>query len=193
MRFSFFPAFFGKPDNIAFADQELNENVELMLRQHFITNIPWIVIALFAFALPAILLNLDQRFQANLFIQIPFSVILGALIIWYLLVVAYVLENFLYWYFNVYIVTNLHLVDINFYSLLYRDITSVQLDDVQSVSSRIAGIFGSLFNFGDVVVETAAKRQLINFGAVPKPDVVADRIQDLQEKIEQSRGSGGGL
>ena len=84
--------------------------------------------------------------------------------------------------------TNKHLVDINFHNLLQRDITEVRLDDVQSAKSKINGIFGSLFHYGDVIIETAAERQQIQFLAVPKPDFVKDRIQDLQE-LEEGPGS----
>ncbi|KKQ79056.1 MAG: hypothetical protein UT01_C0052G0003 [Candidatus Daviesbacteria bacterium GW2011_GWA1_38_7] len=89
------------------------------------------------------------------------------------------IESYLHWYFNIYIVTNMHLVDINFHTLLSREIIEVRLEDVQSQSSKIQGFFKSIFHFGDVVIETAGERQRITFLNVPKPDAVADRIQDL--------------
>lgn len=179
MKFAFFPAFFDKPENIKFGEQELDENIELLLRRHFITNIPWILTSLFLFALPALIAQLNESF--NLFpISIPPFLILGGLIIWYLLLLGYVFEQFLYWYFNIYIVTNKHIIDINFHSLLYRDVTESSISDVESVTSKIAGIFGSLFNFGDVTAQTAAEQHLIIFEDVPYPDTVADRIEDLK-------------
>ena len=176
----FFPSLFDRPDGIRYGEQEPNEIIELMLRRHWITNIPWILTALFLFALPAVVSFIDQTFNFHFFSQVPTSLILGVLVLWYLLVLGYVIEQFLYWYYNIYLVTNFHIIDINFFSLLYRNVTESELTDIQSINSKIAGIIASLFNFGDVLIETAAKGQLIEFLDVPKPDFVADRIEELR-------------
>lgn len=176
----FFPSLFDKPDGIRYGEQEPNEVIELMLRRHWVTNIPWIITALFLFALPAIISFIDQTFNFNLLSQVAPSIVIGALILWYLLVLGYVFEQFLYWYYNIYLVTNFHIIDINFFSLLYRTVTESELTDIQSTSTKIAGIIASLFNFGDVIVQTAAKGQAIEFLDVPRPDFVADRIEELR-------------
>ena len=102
------------------------------------------------------------------------------IILWYMLVAAYVIEQFLHWYFNIYIVTNQHLVDINFDSILQREVLEAGIENVESASSRIKGIIPSLFNYGNVVVQTAAHTQEITFNSVPFPDSVVDRINDLK-------------
>lgn len=182
MHFGFFPSFFDKPANISFEHQEVDESIELFLRQHWIVNIAWIFIAAAGVFLPPVLLKLDQMFNTNFFLQIPLQISTGGFIVWYMLLAAFVIENFLSWYFNIYIVTNMHLVDINFHSLISRDITEVETKDVQSQSAHRKGVLGALFDFGDVFIETAAERQRIEFRNVPKPDLVADRIQDLGKK-----------
>ncbi len=182
MRFALFPAFFDRPSKMSFGEQEPDEVLELLLRRHWITNVPWIFVSLFGFALPAIIIALSRNFDINFF-SVPPEVAFGLIIVWYMLILGYVLEQFLYWYYNIYIVTSKHLVDINFHSLLYRDVTESALDDVQSVSSKIKGIFGSLFNYGDVTAQTAAATHFISFADVPFPDLVADRIEDLRSAL----------
>jgi uncharacterized membrane protein YdbT with pleckstrin-like domain len=180
-----FQSLFDHPKKIRFAEQEADEHIELLLRQHWITNLPWIVSAFLGLLAPLIV---DRYLQVQLLNQVSFipSYVLSALTgLWYLLVLAYMIEKYLQWYFNIYIVTNTHLVDINFYNLMNRDITESRLDDIQSVSSTVKGIIAPLFNYGNVQVETAAERQQIAFESVPRPDLVADRIQDLQEKQEK--------
>lgn len=174
-----FPSFFDKPKKIRFLEQEDDEQIELVLRQHWITNVPWIFISIALITLPFFLsvFNLGEFFS---FGSIPGDILVAGLILWYLGILAYVVEKFLYWYFNIYIVTDHHLVDINFHNITNRDITEVELGDIQSVSSGITGVIRSLFHFGNVVVETSAKMQDITFADVPKPDLVRDRIQDLQ-------------
>lgn len=183
MHFSFFPAFFDRPENIKFGEQEADENIELLLRRHWVTNLPWIFGSLFAFAVPALVVAIDRELGFNLIPQIPPRILLGSLITWYLLILGYVFEQFLYWYFNIYIVTNKHLIDVNFHSLLYRDVNEAGLLSIETTQSKIRGIFGSLFNFGDVTVLTAAEAHNIKFELVPMPDSVADRIEDLRSSL----------
>lgn len=179
-----FPAFFDRPTNMKFADQEEDEYIELLLRRHFITNVPWIFLSFVGIFIPIIILNLSTLLSGFGVDRIPGNVVLASLVLWYMFLLAYVISRLLNWYFNIYIVTNKHLVDINFYNLLNRDFTEVRLDDIQSSKSQIKGIIGSLFHYGDVIVETAAERQHIDFHSVPKPDEVKERIQDLQESEE---------
>lgn len=182
-----FPAFFDRPERMKFADQEEDENIELLLRQHFITNIPWILSAILLIFLPIIIFRLRIFFIDLGVLKTPPDIAVAVLILWYLFVTAFILTSLLHWYFNIYIVTNKHLVDIEFNNLLSRDKTEVRLDDVQSAKSGLHGIIGSLFKFGDVVIKTAADRQDITFMAVPYPDAVVERIQDLQEVQEGPR------
>jgi hypothetical protein len=180
MQFKLFPSFFDKPQRIRFVGQEPTERIELFLRQHVIVNIPWIFFSILGLFVPPIVIRLDQLAGFNIVASTPPTIIIAAIIVWYMLLVAYVLERFTYWYFNIYIVTNVHVVDVDFISLLSRKITEIELKDIESVSADIKGVFGPLFNFGDVEIETAAKEQAVRFEKVPKPDVVADRIDDLR-------------
>lgn len=179
MRFRLFPSLFDHPDKMRFLEQEPAEIIELFLRQHWVLNVPWIFLSLLGLALPLILLWLDQFFGTNYAFKIPLQLLLGGIIVWYLLITAYALESFLFWYFNVYIVTNLHLVDINFFNILNRQILEIKLINIEGVSSKMKGLVGSFFNYGDVYARTAAEHQVITFDNVPNPDFVTDRIQDL--------------
>jgi hypothetical protein len=180
MKLSFFPSFFDHPAKIKFQEQEENEIIELFLRRHFITNVPWIFVAVVAFFLPLIFVQLDQIYGLNLILRTPINIAVGGLVIYFLIILAYVIENFLFWYFNIYIVTNIHIVDINFHSILSREVLEIELNDIENVSSKINGIIRSFFNFGDVVIKTAADKADLTFSEVPRPDFVADRIQDLR-------------
>ena len=179
MHLGFFPALFDRPPKIRFVDQEADEHIELFLRQHWVTNIPWIFTTLLALALPFVLLRLNQIWEFVSLESLPENLSLSLFIFWLMLVLVYVIESFLHWYFNIYIVTNSHLVDINFHNLLNRDFVEVRIEDVQSVKSQV--LTGQLFNFGNLIIETAAERQHIEFTKVPKPDLVKERIQDIQE------------
>jgi len=189
MKFSFFPALFQSPRKIKFDKQEENEVIELFLRQHPVVNIFWVVTSLLLLILPPILLQVDLLLSLDYISRVPTSIFLGGLMVYYLLLLAYAFEQFLSWYFNVYIVTNMHIVDINFYSLLSKEVVEISLSDIEVISHNVAGVFGSLFHYGNVEIETAAETKRILFEKVPRPDIVTDRVQDLQRA---KRAMGGG-
>lgn len=188
MNFGLFPAFFEKPSKIHFEQQEANETIELFLRKHWFTNVGWIITALILSILPFVIVIVDVLLNLGLTTNLPAMVSTGLIIIWYMILTAYIIENFLHWYYNIYIVSNRHIVDINYSSLLSRSVVEVKLEDVQSQKSAIKGVIRQLFNFGNVIIETAAENQRIEFIDVPKPDLVADRVQDLKSVIVDGGG-----
>lgn len=180
MQFKFFPALFNSPKKIRFERQEDNEIIELFLRQHPIVNVFWVVMSLILLVLPPVFFQIEPIFDLNFTSQIPTGVLFGILIVYYLVLLAYALEQFLSWYFNVYIITNMHIVDVNFYSLLSKEVVEISLSDIEVIAHNVAGVFGSLFHYGNVEIETAAETKRILFEKVPRPDLVTDRVQDLQ-------------
>ncbi len=182
MHFQLFPAYFDRPERMGFADQEADEVLELFLRKHWATNVPWIVLSIFLFFVPFLAVYFIGYMGIGF--TVPYRIGLGLLVLWYLLLTAYILEQFLHWYYNIYIVTNTHIVDINLVSLLSRNVREGQLEDIQDVTIHLTGVFGSLFNFGDVFIRTASEGTILSFDDVPYPDRVAERIQDLQSAQE---------
>lgn len=181
MHFRIFPSLIENPGKIGFENQEHDEKIQLFLRRHWIANIPWIVSAFLASLGPFAVLQIDELLNLNVFANVPIQLLLGGLIIYYMLIVAYIIESFVFWYFNVDIVTDAHIVDINFHSLLSREVNEIGLEDIEIISRKARGILDSLLDFGDVVIETAAETKNIELATVSKPDYVVNRIQDLRE------------
>lgn len=175
-----FPAFLDRPANIKFAEQEVDEHIELFLRSHGITNIPWIFLAILGYFVPILVADELPNLTSGLSVSVPNSFFQAAVLLWYMALVGFTITRFLNWYFDIYIVTNKHLIDISLDSLLSSSVTETQLSDVQSTRYQFKGLFGSIFRYGNDVIETAAKDQTIDFIDVPKPDRVCDRIEDLR-------------
>lgn len=179
MKLSFFPSYIVHPPRMRFAEQEEDEEIELLLRRHWVTNIPWITYALISAFLPLILINAKAWFGLSFLPAVPSTLFYASLALWYLLISAYIIESFLFWYFNIYILTNLHLIDIDFENLLSKKFTETGLEQVESSEAKLKGVISSFFNYGDVVVQTAAHSQDITFLSVPYPNIVVDRVNDF--------------
>lgn len=176
-------AFLPKPFTISFDSQSSDEDIILVLRKHPITQLKWVFLALlFAIVpifLPAFteLLSIPDRFQ------------LAFLLFWYLLLTGYVLESFLTWFFNVYIVTDERIIDVDFVSLIYRNVSSAKIDNIEDVTASTGGAVRAMFNFGSVRIQTAAANAEFEFEDVPKPNKVTKLLNELileeeREKIE---------
>lgn len=172
------------PIGVTFESQEAGEEIVLLLRAHIVTLIPSIIAFAFLTLLPVLILG------ALGFFQIPIASLLGptqfllVLIFWYMLVFAYGLYRFIFWYFNVYIVTNERIIDFDFKGILNKQAAYAKLQQIEDVSPKMIGFFSTFFNFGDVFIQTAGESQEFEFAKVPHPDAVATKILEEVRKEE---------
>lgn len=177
-----FSSYIERPTDCRFEGQDPGEKILLLLRAHPITNLGWIIPAVLLFFVPFFLadilrfLNLDPA-------TIPSTYGMLFLIINYLLVLIIVFEGFLYWYFNVYIVTEKNIIDVDFHSILFKNIDVAPLRNIEDTSSSMGGILNSIFHYGDVFIQTAGTTKNIDLHAVQKPHYVADFILDEAHKV----------
>jgi len=172
------------PDHVNFVGADNEEKIILLLRRHPITNLGWIVTSMLLITTPIVLLLFG--FLSG----IPQDFLLVGLLFWYLITFAFTLEQFLSWFFNVYIITDERIFDVDFVNLVYREITDANLDQIQDVTVRVGSVIRTLFDFGDVNIQTAAAVAEIDFEAVPSPDRVAQVLRELrvEEEIEKIEG-----
>ena len=158
--------------HVTFENQEENEIIFLMLRAHPITLLGWIVNVLILFIL---------LFVANLvffgYLEPVLALVLNFFLIVFIL--SYGWLNALVYLFNVGIITNLKLLDVDFSAVLYKETTEARLNKIEDVTSKVAGYFASIFNFGDVYIQTAGAEENLEFPKVPRPSDVVNMINDL--------------
>lgn len=171
-------AYIERPTNCRFEGQDPDEKILLLLRAHLITNLPWIITSIFVFIVPFVLPKIASMVGFPL-PSVPQNFLIIFLIINYLLVLVIVFEGFLGWYFNATVITNEKIIDMDFESLLYKGVDLAPLSKIEETDSVIAGIAGTVFNFGNVKVQTAGATVAIEMRNIPKPAQVADMILDL--------------
>jgi hypothetical protein len=180
---SSFQAFVPKPFAIHFNNQTGDEIILLLLRRHPITQVGWI--------LTAIILALTPFGLGFLPIvaQMPGTYVFAALVGWYLMLVGFVFESFLTWFFNVYIITDERIIDVDFFSLIYKNVSIAKIDNIEDITSKSGGVLQSLFNYGTVFVQTAGQQREFDFEDVLQPAKVMRLLNELileeeREKIE---------
>lgn len=180
-----FPSYIQNPKNCHFEGQDPDEKILLLLRAHPITRFPTMILAIFLFFTPFIVL----RFLPIIGFDIKFlpeSFLIIFLIIDYLLVLIVLFEGFLYWYFNATVITDNKVVDFVFEPVLYKGVNLAPLTKIEETDSKTSGIFGTAFNFGNVTIQTAGARVAIEMHNIPNPATVADLILDLTKANKQN-------
>jgi len=172
------------PKDVDFETRDKGEKVVLLLRRHPITNLRWIFLTILMFLAPLLLTSfpiidfLPSNFR--------FVAVLG----WYMITFAFAFENFLDWFFNVDMITDERIVDIDFVNLIYKEISDANIDKIQDVTVKVGGVIPTMFDYGDVYIQTASEKPRFEFLSIPKPEDVAKILQELrnEEKQEELEG-----
>lgn len=154
-----------------FDGQRDGEEVEFVFRRHIATARKglWFLILMIAIGIAPMFLWPDQA--------VMFWVFLGAVAIG----VLGVLYAYMLWYFSIYIVTNERIRQISQKGLFKKTVIDLGLDKVQSISYNIPGIFGGIFGYGTILIQTAVGDLTIS--KVFKPEKVYNKLQNLIGKV----------
>ena len=83
------------------------------------------------------------------------------------------------YYYDIWIITNWRIVDIDQKGLFNRSVaTLLTLDHIQDVEAQTSGVIGSVLNFGHVQVQTAAAQREFSIDDVANPPRVVEIIRE---------------
>jgi hypothetical protein len=161
--------------HVRFDAQEDDEDIILLLRAHPITQLPVIInsVTLIIFL---IVIDYFVKGYAS-FAKLFFVNLFG-----FLLIFSYAWYNFLKWFFNVGLVTTKRIVDVDFTGMVSKEVTEARLSRIEDVTSKNVGYLGSLFNYGDVFVQTAGTEANIEFFQIPNPAQTVKIINGILSK-----------
>lgn len=107
-------------------------------------------------------------------------VVLGSSV-FYLFIWLFFFFSFIDYYLDIWIITNERIIDVRQEGFFSRVIAEQRLYRVQDVTSEIHGVFPTIFNYGDVHIQTAGEVQRFLFHEVPNPESVRDAIVKLMQ------------
>lgn len=174
-------SFCENPVGMRFESQDDDETILLFLRRHPATNTPWIISSILFILIPPLLFSLSPVIFVNnpISSQLPTPYISVLLAFYYLIIFAFIFVNFIDWFYNVSLVTNKRIVDIDFSDIVYHNVAATKIDLIEDVDYTQTGFIRGLLDFGDVEVQTAAEKTLFDFTAIPKPARVVGIIEDM--------------
>jgi len=173
-----FTAYCERPAGVNFIDILKEETLLLMLRKHFLTNFPWIISAIGLILVPFILAAINS-FGILPFDFLPSTYIIFILFLYYFFVSGFIFVHYLTWFYNIGLVSNQRIIDIDFSSLVFENVDATKLSQVEDVGYVQIGIIRSIFDYGDVRIHTAGPTSNFDFLAVPHPGRIINVINDL--------------
>jgi hypothetical protein len=173
-----FTTYCKNPKGVSFAEQAKDETIILFLRRDFITNVPWIAATVALAFIPYLVRFIFVSTNFSLF-TLPDNISFTLVSFYYLIVVGFVFANMVSWFYNIGLVTNKRGVDIDFLDLATINVATASLPDLIDVEYTQAGLFQSLFDYGDVRLRIEATGEVFVFEKVPRPSEVAGVVSNL--------------
>ena len=166
----------------------VNEKIYLILRQHWI--VPGLKILYWLVFVLAVLF-LDGLAKAWLAEVITGQVAAVISVIRGMLLITAMLGTFMVWtlyYLNTQIITNERIVDISQKSLLNHSTSELDLEKVQDVKAEIKGVLANIFDYGNVLVQTAGEEANFAFENIANPHEVAKLVLKLYDQAPKHHG-----
>lgn len=175
-----------QPIKFDFPDKEDNEKVYLAVRRHYFVLVKQSIIFLFFFIFPAITGGILYYFEISLTEYFFYPIMILILSLYYLFVTLFAMIKWIEYYYDVWIVTDRRLIDIEQKSLFNHITSELRLDKIQDVTFEIKGFLASLFHYGNIYVQTAGSVQRFSLEQVPKSQQIKGLIIELQGQLEKN-------
>jgi hypothetical protein len=173
------------PKNTSYEGKDNDEVVIMLIRQSLVSVLGWLISGAFFFIVPLFLIPFLSNLQYEGERVFNTLFLLSFTAFWYLSLFGYLFERFLSWYFEVLLVTNKKIIDID------RGATNISetfLSNIQDVTSKMTTVLGQVLNIGSIHIQTAAEREEFEFHLVDNPSMVRDAISDLVAKKGRRHG-----
>jgi len=165
-----------------FPGQEENERIYLVIREHWFTLLINMIIW-FAFAIVLTAINYFLPLYISAAALAPFQNFLTLFKDIFIMFMC--LGIFMTWslyFLNIKIITDQRIVEISYTSIFSHTISELSITKIEDVTSEVAGVFGNIFSFGNVYVQTAGKEERFTFDNVPSPDKLERLILNLYDQ-----------
>ncbi len=156
------------------------ERIVHVVRRHTITFIPIALLFITLILVPPIVDWMGQNLWPEFFASPTlYPLLVLFLSIYYLSLCLFFYSYFIDFYLDILIVTNDRLVDIDQKGLFARSIAEIELYQIQDITSEVEGFFPSVFNYGNLIIQTASAVPRVIMYNVPGPHLLRQELLDL--------------
>lgn len=93
-----------------------------------------------------------------------------------------VMQEFVDYYLDTWIVTNERVIDIAQKGLFKRTSAELHLENIVDVTSEVKGMLPTFLNYGDLMIQTAGEKVRFRFEQIPRPEEVRQTVLKLVDE-----------
>jgi uncharacterized membrane protein YdbT with pleckstrin-like domain len=163
-----------------FEGQRDNEEIIFILRKHWIVLLKpsfWLFLGLL---IVFIVLRIAGASSFSAY----------AFFIWLGLGGTYWVYNWVIWLRDVYILTDQRIIDRDQRSLFAYSVSEAPLENIQDITWEKTGFFSTIFNYGNIYIQTAGAKEKIEFENIPAPRQMKERILTLRDFVREQMREG---
>jgi membrane protein YdbS with pleckstrin-like domain len=113
------------------------------------------------------------------------------LIVYYMIIWSLYFYEVMIYLLDTWIVTNERVLDIIQKGFFVRTVSELDLTKVQDISVNTTGFIQTIFDFGDVEIQSAGATNKFRFKQVGHPNMIKDRIAKLVSEAKHKNGEAG--
>lgn len=163
------------PKDFDFSLKEEDESILLVIRRPFKKYLPQMLIAIvFSIFFPIFLYWPISRLEGSV------TFLIGMIMTSVMLLSTFLLYSFLRWYYNLGIVTDKRVLDLDFHSVISHSMSETKLENILDVTHKQLGISANMSDIGDLYIKTGGNPE-IAFKKIKKPRAVHDILNKLIE------------
>ena len=156
------------------------EQITRVIHRSIFDFLPSLLFSIIVFLAALALVYADARFAGSF----PFPPVMAFALVSLLIVIALLIffVGFYIFRHNLLIFTNAHLIQIDVNSLFSHRVSQVAFARVQDVSGTRTGVLQTIFNFGNVEIQSAGEEEKFIFRNAPDPQGIADEALEIHEE-----------
>ena len=152
----------------SFEGQREDEEVVYVFRRHILTSIKGLFFLVFMAVVGMAPMLIWPEKQNMVFVWMGF-VVVGLLGLGY---------SYLLWYYSFYVITNQRLRQTRQKGLFKKTVVDLDLENIQSASFGVPGMFGAMFNYGTILIQTSAGDLVLSM--VSHPETVYNEMENAR-------------
>lgn len=166
-----------------FPSQSENEKIYLVVREHWVYFALKAAIWLFFLGLYIAVRIFGPAYFPLVFEDTAGQIIALVLDVYLLILILTIFMLWVLYYLNMQIITAVRIVDVDQVGLFSHTASELHIEKIEDVTSEVNGIIGTVFNYGNVYIQTAGATEHFEFTNVPNPALIQKMVHDLYEKI----------
>ncbi|MFH0820592.1 MAG: hypothetical protein V1908_02350 [Candidatus Peregrinibacteria bacterium] len=170
-----------------FPGQRSDEHVLMVIRKFIMVYVRILLVFILTIGLP---MGLFLWFWVHQYPLAEFphaGMIVGIFASWYLIFgLLFTCVGWVNEAFDLFILTDQSLIDITQVTLFRRSVTSTPLGRIQDATSDVNGLLQTLFNYGNIDIQTASGDNRIFIDRIHNPGDVARRIMDAVQTVRST-------